>query len=261
MAATAVTTGAVTSWAGTQNTAIIQSGSGPWEFSLNYDAPTEDVTPFNGSGVVFARNLANLRQWSGSISTRLTTAVLGSTGLVTFASGYVVNARAWVININTEAKDTTIFSGSGVTNRSFVPGIINWGGTYDTLLDNTTAITAPGAAAASATFKMVEDGATDRTLAGNIIVNAIPVSVQIGEVPTAQFAFTGDSTLTAAGTGGFFPSGALVAPETGSLVLQAYTGRTYTGDAFFTGVSINCAVDGVITATINFQGTGALTIA
>lgn len=261
MAVTAVTTGLVTSWAGTQNTALIQSASGPYEFTLNMEAPTEDVTPFNGSGVTFTSNIPNIRSWSGSITTRFTTALIGSSGLVTFGSGYTANTRAWTLDLTNDAKDTTVFNGSGVTYRTFVPGLLSWGGTYETYVDNTTALVFPGASAASATFKLVEDGATDRTLAGNIIASSVPVTVQVGELPTATFTYVGSGTLTAAGSANFFPSGAIVAPETGSLVLQSYTSRTYTGDAFFTSVSISCAVDGVITATINFQGTGALTIA
>ena len=53
-------------------------------------------------------------------------------------------------------------------------------------------------------------------------------------------------------------------PDVGSssaFVGTASTGRTYTGTALLTGEHPSVAVDGLNESTIDFQGTGALTIA
>ena len=46
-----------------------------------------------------------------------------------------------------------------------------------------------------------------------------------------------------------------------SLVLTATTGKTYTGNAILISLALSEPVDGVVTASYSFQGSGALTIA
>jgi len=48
---------------------------------------------------------------------------------------------------------------------------------------------------------------------------------------------------------------------TGTIVLRSSTGTAgyWSGDVVLTGMSINAPVDGLVTQTYNFQGTGALT--
>ena len=45
------------------------------------------------------------------------------------------------------------------------------------------------------------------------------------------------------------------------ITITASSGKTYSGTAFVTGIHPSVAVDGVNTVTVDFQGTGAITIA
>ena len=72
--------------------------------------------------------------------------------------------------------------------------------------------------------------------------------------------------LTAAGDK-FFDAGAITPitdPSSDTLTLKAHeagaTDRTFSGDAFWSRVEINCAVNQLVTASIDFQGTGSWSV-
>ncbi len=75
----------------------------------------------------------------------------GHSGNVTFGSGYTVNVYSWSIDYTAEALESTDFASSGA--RTFIPGLTGWSGSYECRLDSATPIVAPGAAAASATYR------------------------------------------------------------------------------------------------------------
>jgi hypothetical protein len=271
MAAVASTTGLVTSWAGTANGLLVGSGSsGPSEFTLNMSAPAEDVTPFVSGGVVYRRKIPNIITWDGSISAFLNPAKIGSSGLLTFSgmptSGSVVNAKSWEVNVTNTPADTTAFASGGVTYRTFIPTINAWSASAVCYLDGTTALVAPGAAAAAATLKVTEDGATDPGFTGNGFATQFGAPVKVGELTSVSYSIEGDGDLTAtvgASTyaSWWFAAAVVALPAAGSLVLQATTGRTYTGSAFWKSLKVSCMVDGVVKLDIGFQGSGTLAIA
>lgn len=245
-------TGSVTSWAGTSNANLIGSDA---EFELNMATEIADATPL---GVTSATTVAGLRSWSGVYTTRLSTPIIGVAGNVTFASGYTALDRGWSIVMTVQPTDTTDFSVTA--DRTFKPGIYTWSGSYNALLDDTTLVTATSAGnAASAAITLDMDGTN--TFTGSVHVESLALAVNQADAAIATYGFTGNGALTSVGGGNLFPAGALGTPDTGAIVLAASTGQTYSGDAFLTNFSLNAQVDGLVEATVGFQGTGALTIA
>lgn len=261
--------GAVTSWTGTVNTALlaaIKSHSA----RITIDGGTGDRTPFAPTNST-AQYGGGLRSWSGTITARLgSTPLVGYNGLVTFSSGDVLHVQKWNMAIAAGELDATAL-GSTATNagwKSFRPGHLNWSGGYEGLVDSGTATVlpfSPDTAPASATFQLL----TSNTLAGTILYSQQGIEIPVGDLNRKSYSFVGSSTLTAAGSANLFAAGTVPTPEWDtsgtdgvadtSLVLAAASGRTFTGAAFWT--SINVAVDpkAYTVVTVNFRGSGALT--
>lgn len=260
--------GLVSSWAGTGNSALISGGSAPYEFTLTGTKPEADVTPFVSGGTAFRQFALGLGEWSAAMSTRLSPVKYGSGGLVTASAAYTTNVRSWRMSIAaTPAEKSTVMNATPPTWQTYVPNLVQWSGTYEAFVDDTTALVFPTSTAESITFKLVENASADHTLSGSCLIQQLSAPIRIGSISVATYSFRGTGTLTAAGTSGsgvgapLFAAGALTKPAVGSLVLQAASGRTYTGDAFWESIDIDCVVDEVINVTINAKGTGALTIA
>ena len=263
MAIHIVDNGAVTSWA--SNTNLVTSGSAASKFVLSHSVDQFDSTAFSAS-VKSGSKLAGLKMATATITTRLNPAKTGAQGLVTHSSGYPSFVRNWKMDINAAVQDSTVFDALGATAHAYLPGLVTWGGTYEGFMDSDNAIPNPGGASASATFKILENASSDHTLAGNIFIEKYDADYMVGETAKFTAAFLGDGNLTAAGSSGsgignpLFSSGT-VSPVIGELVLTGATGRTYTGDAFWEKVSIDVAVDGIITVQVTARFTEALTMA
>ena len=253
MAAITGATGSVTSWAGAANTLLIATSSAPSSFTINYSADEMDTTGFAATNSMTA--IAGLKTWSGSISTRYQAAQIGAAGSVTYASGDVLNTNAWQMSMASAAKETTAF---GASVKSFIPSLLNWSGSYSGYYDGTTALTGLGVdPPAAASFAL--DGT--RSLIGAITITSQSVSSSPAEVVTVQQGFKGSGALAGLGASGFFAASEVLIPVVGSLVLSSSTGQTFTGNAFWTSLTVVCPVAGLVTMEIGFQGTGALTIA
>lgn len=269
--------GLVTSWTGTANTALI-GALDEHTISLSIDGGTADRTPFTSGGLSFARSGQTMRSWTGTINGR---ARLGGSppsgylGAVTFASGYALLVKSWEMTIETAAQDISAFGSTATLAgwKTFRPQYLKWGGSYSAMIDETTALVlpvAPNTAAAAATFKLGEASAVAQTLAGNILVSNLGVNIKVDELNMATFAFMGDDTLTAAGASNLFAAGAIGTPDwdtSGSdgvpdttLTVQAASGRTYAGPAFWQSISMSITPDNFIDVAIQIQGAGALAI-
>lgn len=239
---------------------LIETGSGPYSFTMQVPQDVFDATEFGATSVA---NAAGLKAWTANISARFPKAgaKIGSGGLVTFASGYAAGVRDWSLTLNAAEHDVTAFDSTTPPEwRAWLPGLVSWSGSYNAHIDGTTPLVVPGASAA-ATFKLTEDGTTDRTLAGNIVVNSMAPTVAVGEKNVVAYGFAGNGDLTAAGTGNILPSGAIGTPDECEVVFKANSSRTYTGRAFWTSIGITVPVDGLIEVTATLRGTGALTVA
>lgn len=247
--------GAVTSWAGTSN-ANLRGAAATWELALQTDI--QDATPLN---VVHATNVAGLRGWTVTYTTRQSTAEIGSAGSVVFAAGYVTHDRGWSLAYNVLPVDTTTLDPTGGW-RTFAPGLYSWGGSYNALLDDTSVVTATDAPNTTSSAMTLSYDGTDG-FDGTVLVQDLGISVTQQDAEVAVYGFVGDGVLDCnnSGSTNFFPNGNLGTPDIGSLVLTAATGQTFTGDAFVTSFAINAQVDGLIEATVTAQGTGVLTIA
>ena len=273
MAIVTAATGLVTSWAGTPNTALVgSSNSSPAEFTLNLNAPEADVTAFVSGGVNSRSYLSTLIDWSGTIKCQMKPATIGSAGNITFAgmpqvTGANINVGGWTLDLSAyTSPPVTAMAASAPTYQAFIPGIYDWKASVKAWLDGTTPIVAPGGGAVSIALKVAEDGATDPGFTGNGFATQVGVPVKVGEVTELSYAIRGTGDLTAVAgastwSAWWFAAGAIALPAAGSLVLQAATGRTYTGSAFWKSLKITCMLDEPVTLEIGFQGSGTLTIA
>lgn len=260
MAASVGIIGLVTSWAGTANTQLISGGTSPASFSLDISADGLDSTVY-GASLVQAAYTKGMRTWSGSIEAQRKTAAIGNTGSVTFSPGYTTNVTSWDITFDADMLDATIFGATDTTNRwrQFAAGLIRVGGSFEALVDDTTAVAMPAGSSEPATLTLTV--ASGQTFAVSGFTTRLNVRSATNSLNTASYSFQGSGNVTVAASGDVMPFDAgssIATPLSGELVLQATTGRTYTGDAFWKRVRMQCPVSGLITHTIDFQGTGDL---
>lgn len=239
---------------------LIETASGPYTFNLNVPQDVFDSTEF---GAMAVANTNGLKAWTATINAKFPKAgaKIGNGGLVTFSSGYAANVRDWNMAVNAAEHDVTVFDGTTPpTWREFLPGLVSWAGAYNAMIDDTTPLVVPGASAA-ATFKLTEDGTTDRTLAGDVVVSSLGATVNVGDRNMAAYAFAGNGDLTAAGTANIFASGAVGIPDVTEVIFKATNSRTYTGLCFWTSIGVTVPVDGLIEVTATLRGSGALVAA
>lgn len=261
MAATVGISGLVTSWAGTGNTQLIGAGCDPMRFSLDMVGDEADSTALAAS-LVQATYLKGLRSWSGSMSGRRSTASIGSAGSVTFSPGYTANIKSFEVVFECDQFDATILGSSATSARwrEFLPGLIRVSGSYETYIDGTTALAPPAGGSEPAPMTLALG--SSESFAFSAFATRAAAAVATNAINTAAYSFrgSGDVTTTASGDAMVFDAGSSIAtPGIGSLVLQAATSRTYTGDAFWRRIRISNPVDQLVTIDIDFQGTGALT--
>lgn len=253
--------GLVTSWGGTANTQLIVTGMSPSSFSLDISADELDSTTYAAS-LVQASYTKGMRTWTGTIESQRKTAAIGNTGSVTFSPGYTTNVVSWDVTFEAEMRDATIFGSTDTTNRwlQFLGGLIRVSGTYEALVDDTTAVAMPAGSSEPATLTLLV--ASGQSFAVSGFTTRLNVRSAANELNTASYSFRGSGNVTVAASGDVMPFDAgssIATPVSGELILQATTGRTYTGNALWRRVRMQCPVAGLITHTVDVQGTGALT--
>jgi hypothetical protein len=252
-------TGVVTSWGVDTNFTheLVKDLMRPNEFSLNMNNADLDTTPFTGP-TIYGTALPGLREWSGTIAGHLgtsgTPASDGIGGLVATAE-YDLLVRSWEISLTADALDVTNWTDLAARWKGYAPGIVRWSGTYEAIVDNATGIGIPPAASGAATFTL----SSGNTWAGSIFSTQISAAVRVGDVNIARFAFRGTGDLTVTGSNAGMAAGTIATPVASALVLTAYTGRTYSGSAFWTSIRTTCNIGDAIKTSVDFQGTGALT--
>lgn len=268
-----------TSWAGNGNAALIGSGTGAGvaqkEATLTIAANAIDSTVYAAS-LTNTAAITGLRSASVQFGGRWNPAYNCANIGLSFANGYVANLRRFSVGFAWTVQEATVSTGSALTAMSYLPGLGTVSGTYECYVDDTTAVALPGGATTgSATFTLNGDASTDHTLAGTIITTQLGISLPVGGRPVATYAYQFTGNITAAGDAdgtGDWPaspwkywidsaSGVIGTPVTGSLVLTAATGRTYTFNAFPTGITLECAVGQELTVAVSAQGTGDVTVA
>jgi hypothetical protein len=247
--------------------------------TLNVNANEVDITQATTSGVNMFAKLNGLRDGTVDFSGiwPRTSPSSAMSALVTFGSGYVQYVNAFNIDITWPEIDITSFTGTASTGyRTWMPGGTGmWSGSWTCKADNATALTMPSVgAAAAATFKFYEDGATDPSLSGSIGTPKMTQKVKVGDYSEVTYSYSGSGDLTqAAGTslpGLTAASGAITKPTwdinndgnpDNTTVLTVATGRTYTFPAFWTKLSLSWKPDDVVRVTGTLRVAGSITAA
>lgn len=266
MAVTIGANGAVTSWgtSGDDCFHLIDTALDPTGFDLAMSVGEADVTALGDSvhGAV-----PTLNSVTGTIRANFPSAPkTGYTGLLTFSTGgYVVRARNVSLSITaTVSEDIAAYTASGTLWSEFVPVKVEWSGSYQALIDDTTSLAPPtlaSGALATLTVKLTEEGATDNTMSGPVIITSVSPVVERAAVNTVTYGFRGAGALTVGGSANVLPAGSLALPDIGELVLTAASGKTFSGDAFWNSLQIEVPVGDKISVTAGFTGTGAWSIA
>jgi hypothetical protein len=253
MAATTGLTGNVNSWTGTLTSAMVALIR-PASFNLETNAAELDTTGFSS---VVESALKGLRTWNGTIEGYLATPTNGLASNVSGAA-YSVSPRSWELSIRSAPITAHAWPVASGNWGAFLPGLVSWSGSYEALVDDTTAVKFAGDATEplTATFTI----SSGNTLAGSIFTTGASVVSRVGELQVVRYSFRGTGHVTSVGSGNVLPaSSSLVTPVAGALTLQATNSRTYSGSAFWTEIMVRCGLEEVNNVRIGFQGTGALT--
>lgn len=283
--------GTISSIAGTVGTTDLATmittaganGAGiPHTISIKMQSDTGIIT---AQGDTAVRNRAMLKSWQATVNMRYPRATrqMGNNGTLTWASGgYSAYVLDYSLNVQAAALDYTSMSQSDKTFKYFRPSLlVGFSGTFNASFD--AAVTLPGTESpatapssyAALTLKLLEDGASDPALAGNAFISQIGHTMNMGtaELQRLAFSFMGDGALTA--TAGstlpcLWPAGTIGQPTWDingdgtpdqTIVVTAASGRTFTGTCFWTSVSVNVPMNGLIDVTVGLQGTGPYTLA
>jgi len=261
MAVTVPIDGEVTSW--TNNSGLVSGGVKPSQIVWNIGADDGDMTAFE-SDTIAGEHVAGLRNATGTITTFLTPATYGTEGLVSASSNYVTNAKSWNMTIAIAEHEATVFSGSGVSYRDYIPGIYRWSGQYVCNTDDSTAITLPGLAKESLTFKYREGSVTDFSLAGSAFVTQVGSTSTPTAIAESTFAYRGSGQITAAGEDSantpLFAAGAIAAFSSGTLTTVLTSGTSIAATAFPTSIAISVSPDSPIQVVTNFRASGEITV-
>lgn len=261
--------GEVTSWDGTVNTHLI----GTWLRANNATLSINGnpaITTGYAPGLVATSRIAGLADWTVSMSgiAPKATPALGNLGTVTFTGGYVAQVKSWNYTINSPAQDITPFSaGSGLFKR-YKPGLLTMTGSFVCLVDSATLLKTP-TLAGTAAAALVLQSQTSNTVTADAIASAMNVSAPVDGINEVTYSFeVSDNSIVVAGSTNIIPAGTLALPEWDDdgdgvpdrdLTFQQSSGQVWSGPAFWESIAVQCAVDGVITSTINARGAGVLT--
>lgn len=255
----------------------------PYTFTINAEAPEIDITSQGSTAKDWRTGLGT---WSATAQAYFprATKLLGNNGDITWSdstdikwiNGYTLNVEAAVLDITSQDQANKNF-------QYFRPSkLVGFSGDIDAFYDSAAVANLPLntstaiSAYPTATFKLIEDGATDPKLAGGVILRTLAQNaVQNSTLQTLKYGFRGTGALTAtSGSGGIlavFPAGTVDQPDwdtTGNgdpdvevTLLSKSGGLTFTGYCFWRRVGISVPMSGMIGVTIELQGTGAYTLA
>lgn len=252
---------------------------------FNFEGPEKDITGFLSGGVTSAANIGGLRNATAEITglypktitagPAATTPRLGNSSLLTLA-GYANLVDEF--NLDIDWGEDKITSGDGTTigwERYMPSGIVRWRGSFTARhLNNAVPAlpTAVNVGGIAATFKLTEDGGSDPSFTGNVIVprSGFEVAARGGQM-RVRYDFIGDGDLT--GTAGstlpaMLAAAAIVPPDWDKdgdgtpdvqCVFTTYTSMTYTAYAYPKALSISAKVGEPLTAKVTLRISDAIT--
>lgn len=272
----AATIGSVTS--GTDLAQLVATATDFVAFVPTIVADSADTTPLAGNTM---RMTNGLQQWEVGFRAVYprTTPRFGASGLVTFASGFVRDCSRFDVTFDWGAEDITAYTGAAQTFKRFRPGSLpSISGSFNALVQDDATPSAPTTvnnSGQAVSFKLAEDGATDPTLAGNIVVTnegyaeisrasrKLEVTYQFVGSGTALWTISAGSTLPA-----LLPAGDIDEPDWDtnadgtpdvSATFTLASGRTLSGPCFLRSLTLASQVNGLIAVSGVIQGAGTLT--
>lgn len=224
--------------------------------TINYNGPANSY--LNTTGIT--RKVPDLTSWSGSITGHLGTPNTGAALAFSHSSGYATNCDSWTFTYNVAAEQYAVAGNGGV--MSFLPGAESWTASATFKVDDDLPLVAPAATPAS----MVLTSSSGNTITGNATAVSVSAPFIIGGIPVATYNFEGDNTVAIAGSNNILADSTTIGRmAANTLTIKAHevgaTDVQYSGSAFWTQLTVTANTSGLITYGINFQGTGALTIA
>lgn len=248
----------------------------------------EEVLDITAQGDTFGNYRPGLRSWRATIDALYPKAAptIGANGLVTWSDSlYTYGIKGWTLDVSTQVYDITNQNTTDPITKTwkmFRPSAkVEASGTFEAMADSATAAGLPHAYSASfptLTLKLTEDGATDPNLAFTAFANQLGIAAPIGAsgLTMYRYGFRSKSAITAtSGSTGLlaiFAAGPVTTPSwdtTGDGVPDVTLAgkfdnsggsRTFSGTCFWSGVSLTCNVEGLITARLTLQGAGPLTL-
>jgi hypothetical protein len=242
------------------------------EVAINTEADEFDISELSGSGAAVER-LSGLRSGTMTFSGFYPKAApkIGNTGLLQYGStpvtvGFV---QDWTMDIDFGEIDITSFNATAPTVKKFMPsGLFTWGGTFNVHMlnednalgsasdDEVTLPTAAGSTGTAAIFQIFTGATNAHTLSGNVLLRSLGHSIRKADKQVLAYAYSGSGGVTEQQGDTYDPlriDPASIAPGgsaawTGpswtdntspSIVVTAYSGRTYTIKAFLKSLSIS----------------------
>lgn len=271
--------GTVTSWAGSDNAALL---SAVRAMSASVQAVGESIE-VTGLGDYGMRSIPGLISWTAALEgyplTLSSAPQIGNVGNVSFTNAGNVMIESFTLNLSADVHDITAL-GASPTYRTFRPGKIRWSGTLNAKLDHTLTPVLPalvGAAPLAATFTY----GTTATAAGDIQITNVAPAISVGNISVVPITFVGTGKIALAGANSIFgaktygrfsgesgasaaadmPANSSVSGTLQPLVINLSRDGTQvlTGaDAFWSSLAITCGVGAATKISIGVQGSGSI---
>jgi len=240
------------------------------EVAINTEADEFDISELSGSGAAVER-LSGLRSGTMTFSGFYPKAApkIGNTGLLSYNAVTVGFVQDWTMDVDFGEIDITSFNATAPTVKKFMPsGLFTWGGTFNVHMlnddnalgsatdDEVTLPTAAGSTGTAAIFQIFTGATNAHTLAGNILLRSLGHSIRKADKQVLAYAYSGSGSLTEQQGDTYDPlriDPATIAPggsaawggpswtdaTSPSIVVTAYSSRTYTIKAFLKSLSIS----------------------
>jgi hypothetical protein len=168
----------------------------------------------------------------------------------------IIGVESYTLDLAWPALETTSHSDSTAA-RTFLPSSMSFSGTISLRLDDTEAlVNAQNASSSPLTMRFNLD--STRYFTGNVYMVGVDSSATIGQTSSQSFRFRGTGQLTAFGSGNIYAATTIGVPTVREMVATFASGRTITGDAFPSSVSITAGRNTLIGINVTAQYTGAL---
>lgn len=264
------TDASITSWDGGFCQELLD-GIAPLDFTLDIQAPVEDITPLGYKSQKVARGNVD---WSVSINATYDTPRFGIAGTLGYDAGDVTRIESYDLTIEYASHRITKLGQADYYNRyAFEAPRIT--GSFTAIQDDAASnkIQLPPDAEALATFTLWSDGSGSRLIACPILPESASLTIAQQQENRTTYNFQSSATspsslIVVSGSGSTddpFPVDGGSGSETlyESIVAQTLTAETgagtIIGDCFPTSISITTSADQIARVVVNATGTSALT--